>query len=164
MAEVVSMCDGYEYPWFAAWDLAIQIQVFAHIDPSFAQEQCLMLLRPGIAGPTGAVPAYEFDYSDNNPPLLAWAAYKIFQIEQQVYGTRDIEFLRTIFPRLNRYYTWYMLDADVDGHQLLGKSFLGLDNASIIDRSDPPARVKALYQVDGTAWAGRMALDMMKVR
>jgi hypothetical protein len=122
-----------------------------------------MLLRPGIAGPTGAVPAYEFDFGDNNPPLLAWAAYKIYNIEDAVYGVKDVEFLQTIFPRLNRYYTWFTLDADVDGHQLLGTSFLGLDNASPINRSDPPSRVKALYQPDGTAWAGKMALDMMKI-
>eukprot|EP00737_Agarophyton_chilense_P004101 gb/GEZJ01005005.1/.p1 GENE.gb/GEZJ01005005.1/~~gb/GEZJ01005005.1/.p1 ORF type:complete len:934 (-),score=142.86 gb/GEZJ01005005.1/:676-3477(-) len=160
--DVITACDGWEYPWFAAWDAAFHNVVFAAIDPEFAKSQVMLLLGPNYMSTSGQVPAYEWDLGDSNPPLQAWSAYKVYMIEKEMYGIEDTSFLRLCYPRLNRFYTWFATSAEVESH-IVGKSFLGLDNISLIDRSSLPEHVESMYQVDGTAWAAATALTMMKL-
>ena len=161
--DVISVCDGWEYPWFAAWDAAFHNVVFAAIDPDFAKSQVALLLGHNYMNSNGQVPAYEWDFSDHNPPLQAWSAYSVYSIEKRMYGNVDLSFLRYCYPRLSRFYTWYVTSTEVDGNRLAGQSFLGLDNIAVVDRSKLPGRVEALYQADGTAWSAAMALTMMKI-
>ncbi|KAI0562202.1 mannosyl-oligosaccharide glucosidase [Gracilaria domingensis] len=160
--DIITACDGWEYPWFAAWDSAFHNVVFAAIDPEFAKSQVMLLMGPNYMSTSGQVPAYEWDLGDSNPPLQAWSAYKVYMIEKEMYGIEDISFLRLCYPRLNRFYTWFATSAEVESH-IVGKSFLGLDNISLVDRSSLPEHVESMYQVDGTAWAAATALTMMKL-
>jgi hypothetical protein len=166
-SNVLSMPDTWEYPWFAAWDLCFQAVVFARIDVQFAKRQLLTLAREWFMSPDGALPAYEWAFDDVNPPLHAWAALRIFEIEQEMHGVEDFGFLEDIFRYGLMYFTWWSNRKDADGDDIFGGGFLGLDNISIIDRSHLDPLEKELHepveicQSDGTSWMGMFSLNMM---
>ena len=154
--DVISMPDPWEYPWFAAWDLAFHTVALAHVDPGFAKGQLDLLLHEWYQHPNGAIPAYEWNFSDLNPPVHAWAALRVFEID----GSRDTDFLVRIFPKLLMNFTWWVNQQDPDGNSLFGGGFLGLDNIGPIDRSNLPAGY-TLQQADGTAWMAFYCTQML---
>ena len=160
--DILSMPDPWEYPWFAAWDLAFHSVTFAHIDPSFAKYQLVLLCREGFMHPTGALPAYEWSFDDVNPPVHAWAALRVFDIEDQATGIRDYEFLERVFQKLLMNFTWWVNREDAEGNNVFGGGFLGLDNIGPIDRSKLPPGVR-LDQSDGTAWMAFYAITMLRI-
>jgi hypothetical protein len=133
--DVLSMPDKWEYPWFAAWDMAFHAVTFAMIDPDYAKRQLLVLTREWYMHPNGQLPAYEWDFSDVNPPVHAWAALRIYQIEQKHYGRADRDFLERIFQKLLINFTWWVNRKDSEGPNIFEGGFLGLDNISVFDRS-----------------------------
>lgn len=169
-SNILTMPDTWEYPWFAAWDLCFQSVVFSRIDPTFAKNQLLILAREWFMAPSGAVPAYEWAFDDVNPPLHAWAALRIFEIEQEMTGgSGDITFLENIFRYCLMYFTWWANRKDIDGKDLFGGGFLGLDNISILNRSnlsqvsEQVGRALELLQSDGTSWMGMFSLNLMDI-
>jgi hypothetical protein len=152
------MPDPWEYNWFAAWDLAFHTVVFAHIDPEFAKYQLLTLLREWYMHPNGALPAYEWNFDDVNPPVHAWAAIRVFEID----GARDFDFLARVFHKLLINFTWWVNRVDVDGNNVFEGGFLGLDNIGPIDRSHLPEGYR-INQVDGTAWMAFYALMLLRM-
>jgi len=169
-ANVMSMPDKWEYPWFASWDLCFQSVVFARLDVQFAKNQLLLLAREWYMSPGHAVPAYEWAFGDVNPPLHAWAALRIFQIEKEVTGgDGDYGFIADIFRYCLMYYTWWINRKDSDHKNLFQGGFLGLDNISVIDRSNLASfeaqlgRKVDLYQSDSTSWMGMFSLNMMEI-
>ena len=153
--DIMSMPDKWEYPWFAAWDLAFHCVALAHVDPGFAKYQLLLLCREWFQHPNGALPAYEWDFGDVNPPVQAWAALEVFAID----GGRDIDFLSRIFDKLLINFTWWVNREDAEGNNLFEGGFLGLDNIGPIDRSHlPPGAV--LEQSDATGWMAFYAVAM----
>jgi hypothetical protein len=168
-SDILSMPDAWEYPWFAAWDLCFQAVVLARIDVRFAKNQLLHLAREFYMSPGGAVPAYEWAFSDVNPPLHAWAALRIFEIEKAMHGgDGDTEFLADVFRHCLMYFTWWTNRKDSNDKNLFEGGFLGLDNISIIDRSHLASleaqigKPLELYQSDGTSWMGLFCLNMMQ--
>jgi hypothetical protein len=154
-SDVISMPDKWEYPWFAAWDLAFHCVTLAHVDPGFAKYQLVLLCREWFQHPNGALPAYEWDFSDVNPPVQAWAALEVFVLD----GSKDLDFLARIFDKLLVNFTWWVNREDVYGNSLFEGGFLGLDNIGPIDRSHlPPGAV--LEQSDATGWMAFYALSM----
>lgn len=169
-SNILSMPDVWEYPWFAGWDLCFQSVVFSRIDAEFAKEQLLTLAREFYMSPAGAVPAYEWAFSDVNPPLHAWAALKIYKNEIEMHGGEgDSEFLADIFHYSLMYFTWWTNQKDSDNRDLFEGGFLGLDNISVIDRSHLEAfeaelgKSVELYQSDGTSWMGMFTLNMLEI-
>ena len=156
--DVLAMPDPWEYPWFAAWDLAFHAAAWAHIDPAFAKYQLLVLLREWFLHPNGALPAYEWNFDDVNPPVHAVAAARVFEID----GGTDWDFLERVFQKLLLNFTWWLNRLDPEGNNIFGGGFLGLDNISPIDRSSLPPGVK-LAQADGTAWMAAYALSMLVI-
>ncbi len=156
--DVLSMPDAWEYPWFAAWDLAFHTVVFAHIDSGYAKYQLLLLLREWFMHPNGSIPAYEWEFDDRNPPVHAWAALRVFEID----GGRDIDFLERIFHKLTINFTWWVNRVDADGNNVFEGGFLGLDNIGPIDRSHVPPGWR-LEQADGTAWMAFYCLMMLRI-
>ena len=156
--DVMSMPDTWEYPWFAAWDLAFQCVALVHLDPAFAKYQLLLLCREWFQHPTGAVPAYEWDFGDVNPPVLAWAALEVFAID----GGRDVDFLSRIFDKLLVNFTWWINREDTNGSNLFEGGFMGLDNIGPLDRSHLPVR-GILEQSDATGWMAAYALSMATI-
>jgi hypothetical protein len=154
--DVLAMPDPWEYPWFAAWDLGFHTVPWAHLDPAFAKYQLLVLLREWFMHPNGALPAYEWNFDDVNPPVHVLAALRVFRID----GARDREFLERVFQKLLVNYTWWVNRQDADGNNVFGGGFLGLDNISPIDRSNLPPGV-TLEQADGTAWMAYYTLLML---
>jgi hypothetical protein len=154
--DVLAMPDPWEYPWFAAWDLAFHAVPWAHLDPAFAKYQLVVLLREWFRHPNGALPSYEWSFDDVNPPVHAMAAVRVFVID----GARDREFLERVFPKLLVNYTWWLNRQDPDGNNVFGGGFLGLDNISPIDRSHLPPGF-TLEEADGTAWMAYYALTML---
>ncbi len=154
--DVMAMPDPWEYPWFAAWDLAFHTIPWAHVDPAFAKYQLIVLLREWFLNPDGALPAYEWNFDDVNPPVHAIAAMRVFAID----GARDYDFLERVFHKLLLNFTWWLNRQDPDGNNLFGGGFLGLDNISPIDRSHLPQGV-SIEQVDGTAWMALYSLSML---
>ena len=154
--DVLAMPDPWEYPWFAAWDLAFHAVAWAHLDPAFAKYQLLVLLREWFLDPNGALPAYEWSFDDVNPPVHALAALRVFVID----GERDTDFLERVFQKLLLNFTWWLNRQDPDGRNIFGGGFLGLDNISPIDRSHLPPDLK-LEQADGTAWMAYYADAML---
>ena len=148
--------DPWEYPWFAAWDLAFHAITWAHLDPAFAKYQLLVLLREWFLHPNGALPAYEWSFDDVNPPVHALAAIRVFVID----GGTDIDFLERVFHKLLLNFTWWLNRQDPDGNNLFGGGFLGLDNISPIDRSHLPPGY-SLDQADGTAWMAYYSVAML---
>jgi hypothetical protein len=157
-ADILSMPDPWEYPWFAAWDLAFHTVVFAHIDPTFAKYQLIALTREWFMHPNGALPAYEWSFDDVNPPVHAWAALNVYRID----GGRDQAFLERIFHKLLINFTWWVNQQDAEGNNLFEGGFLGLDNIGPFDRSHLPVSGE-LEQSDGTGWMAFYALAMLRM-
>jgi hypothetical protein len=153
--DIMSMPDKWEYPWFAAWDLAFHCVALAHVDPAFAKYQLILLCREWFQHPNGALPAYEWDFGDVNPPVQAWAAAEVFAID----GARDIDFVSRIFDKLLVNFTWWVNREDSEGNNLFEGGFLGLDNIGPIDRSHLPVG-GILEQSDATGWMGFYAIAM----
>jgi hypothetical protein len=156
--DVLAMPDPWEYPWFAAWDLAFHTVPWAHLDPAFAKYQLVVLLREWFEHPNGALPSYEWSFDDVNPPVHAMAVARVFMID----GARDREFLERVFQKLLVNYTWWLNRQDPDGNNVFGGGFLGLDNISPIDRSHLPSGYR-LEEADGTAWMAYYALTMLVI-
>ena len=153
--DIISMPDKWEYPWFAAWDLAFHTVTLAHLDPAFAKYQLIMICREWFQHPQGALPAYEWDFGDVNPPVHAWAALQVFTID----GARDTGFLSRVFDKLLVNFTWWVNREDANGNNVFEGGFLGLDNIGPIDRSHLPAGY-TLEQSDATGWMGSYALAL----
>ena len=149
--DVLSVPDKWEYPWFAAWDLAFHVVPFAQIDPEFAKHQMILLLREWYMHANGELPAYEFAFADVNPPVHAWACYRVYRMSGPR-GQRDRTFLERVFHKLLINFTWWVNRKDAEGNNLFGGGFLGLDNIGIFDRSKPLPTGGHLEQADGTAW------------
>lgn len=156
--DIMSMPDKWEYPWFAAWDLAFHCVALAHVDPAFAKYQLILLCREWFQHPNGALPAYEWDFSDVNPPVQAWAALEVFVID----GGRDFDFLSQVFDKLLVNFTWWVNREDAAGDNLFEGGFLGLDNIGPLDRSHLPAGA-TLQQADATGWMASYALAMATI-
>lgn len=156
--DVLSMPDKWEYPWFAAWDLAFHTVVFAHIDPEFAKYQLAVMMREWYMHPNGALPAYEWSFDDRNPPVHAWAVLRVYEID----GSRDQEFLAAMFQKLLINFTWWVNRVDAQGNNVFEGGFLGLDNIGPIDRTHVPAGCR-IEQADGTAWMAFYCLCMLRI-
>ena len=152
------MPDPWEYPWFAAWDLAFHTVALAHVDPAFAKYQLLALCREWFQNPNGALPAYEWAFGDANPPVHAWAALHVWDID----GRRDHDFLARLMPKLLMNFTWWVNRMDPEGDHLFAGGFLGLDNISAIDRSHLPPGGR-LEQADGTSWMAFYSLTLLEI-
>jgi hypothetical protein len=161
--DVISMPDKWEYPWYAAWDLAFHSVVFAHIDPGFAKAQQILITREWYTHPNGQIPAYEWNFSDVNPPVQAWAAMKIYEIDKKKSGVGDINFLKRIFQKLTINFTWWANRKDADDTYIFEGGFLGLDNIGIFDRSSKLPPGCNLEEADGTAWMGMYASGMLSM-
>jgi hypothetical protein len=145
------MPDTWEYPWFAAWDLAFHMIPMARLDPAFAKEQLNLLLREWYMHPNGQIPAYEWNFSDVNPPVHAWACWRVYKITAPR-GSRDRLFLKRVFQKLLVNFTWWVNRKDISGRHIFSGGFLGLDNVGVFDRSKPLPGGGQLEQADGTAW------------
>jgi hypothetical protein len=162
-ADVLSMPDKWEYPWFAAWDTAFHVIAFAMIDPEFAKQQLLLLTREWYMHPNGQIPAYEWAFGDANPPVHAWAAIRVYQIEQKIYGRTDRAFLERIFQKLLINFTWWVNRKDTQGNNLFEGGFLGLDNIGAFDRTSGLPAGGILEQADGTSWMAMYCLNMLMI-
>ncbi len=162
-ADVLSMPDSWEYPWFAAWDLAFHCVAFVPIDPDFAKQQLLVLTGDRYAHPNGQLPAYEWAFDDVNPPVQAWAALRIYQMDRKMRGEPDRDFLERCFHRLALNFTWWVNRKDADGRNVFGGGFLGLDNISVFDRSATIPGAGVIDQSDGTAWMAMFSLNLMRI-
>ncbi|RYX82920.1 glucosidase [bacterium] len=160
-SSVMSMPDAWEYPWFAAWDLAFHCVTFAIIDPEFAKDQLTLLLREWMMHPNGQLPAYEWAFGDVNPPVHAWAALRVYRIEKKRTGTGDMDFLESTFHKLLLNFTWWVNRKDAQDRNVFQGGFLGLDNIGIFDRSAPLPGGAILDQADGTAWMAMYCLNML---
>jgi hypothetical protein len=160
---VMSMPDPWEYPWYAAWDLAFHCVPIALIDPAFAKSQLDLLTREWYQHPNGQIPAYEWNFSDVNPPVFAWAAWRVYKMEEKQRGKGDIAFLETIFHKLMLNFTWWVNRKDSEGKNIFQGGFLGLDNIGVFDRSAPLPTGGHLEQSDGTSWMGMFSVNMMKI-
>ena len=160
---VISMPDKWEYPWFAAWDLAFHTLALATVDIDFAKQQLDLLLRQAYLHPTGQIPAYEWNFSDVNPPVQAWATVFIYRMEQAVRGKTDLDFLKRMFGRLTSNFGWWVNRKDRFGRSLFEGGFLGLDNIGVFDRSAPLPTGGYLEQADGTAWVALFCQNMLEI-
>ncbi len=161
--DVLSMPDKWEYPWFAAWDLAFHMVPMAMLDLEWAKRQLILLLREWYMHPNGQLPAYEWKFSDVNPPVHGWAAWKVYQIGQAQTGKSDLDFLERIFHKLLLNFTWWVNRKDVDGNNVFSGGFLGLDNIGVFDRSAQLPTGGKLEQADGTAWMAMYCLNMLTI-
>jgi hypothetical protein len=162
-SEVLSMPDKWEYPWYAAWDLAFHCIPFALVDPEFAKQQLTLLVREWYMHPNGQIPAYEWQLGDVNPPVHAWAAYRVYQIERRTTGRADRAFLESVFLKLMLNFTWWVNRKDTAGRNVFEGGFLGLDNVGLFDRSKPLPGGGVLEQADATSWMGMYCLNMMDI-
>jgi hypothetical protein len=158
--DVISMPDKWEYPWYATWDLGFHIVAFAKIDPEFAKQQLILFLREWYTHPNGQLPAYEFDFSDTNPPVLPWACWRVYKITA-CKGKRDRTFLVRVFQKLLVNFTWWVNRKDIEGKNIFAGGFLGMDNIGVFDRSKPLPTGGNLQQADGTAWMAFYCLTML---
>ncbi|HEV8642498.1 MAG TPA: glucosidase [Methylomirabilota bacterium] len=161
--DVISMPDKWEYPWYAAWDLAFHTIALALVDPDFAKEQLLLFLREWYMHPNGQIPAYEWAFGDVNPPVHAWAAWRIYKIEKRIRGVADQGFLERVFHKLLLNFTWWVNRKDPEGKNVFQGGFLGLDNIGVFDRSSPLPTGGHIEQSDGTAWVGMYCLNMLAI-
>ena len=162
-ADIISMPDKWEYPWFAAWDLAFHCVPLALVDGRFAKDQLVLLLREWYQHPNGQVPAYEWSFGDVNPPVFAWAAWRVYKIDRKVNGAADRAFLERVFHKLLLNFTWWVNKKDAEGKNVFQGGFLGLDNIGLFDRSAALPDGGHLEQSDGTAWMGMFSLHMMTI-
>jgi len=160
--DIISMPDKWEYPWFAAWDLAFHMIPFAKLDPQFAKDQLVLFLREWYMHPNGQLPAYEFAFGDVNPPVHAWAAWRVYKMTG-ARGKRDRHFLSRVFQKLLLNFTWWVNRKDVDGRNIFSGGFLGLDNIGVFDRSQPLPTGGHLEQADGTAWMAFYCATMLSM-
>lgn len=161
--DVISMPDTWEYPWYAAWDLAFHCIPFAHVDASFAKGQLELMTHEWYMHPNGQLPAYEWSFGDVNPPVHAWAARRVYEIDAAATGTADRAFLKRVFHKLLLNFTWWVNRKDADGNNVFDGGFLGLDNISLFDRSAPLPGGGHLDQSDGTAWMAFYTLEMLAI-
>jgi len=162
-ADVISMPDKWEYPWYAAWDLAFHTVALALVDPDFAKQQLVLLLREWYMHPNGQLPAYEWKFSDVNPPVHAWAAWRVYKIDAKRSGRPDRRFLERVFHKLLLNFTWWVNRKDEEGRNVFQGGFLGLDNIGVFDRSAPLPTGGHLEQSDGTSWMGMYCLNMLAI-
>jgi hypothetical protein len=163
-ADIISMPDKWEYPWYAAWDLAFHAVVLAGIDRHYAKRQLILLTRDWYMHPNGQLPAYEWAFGDVNPPVHAWAAWRVYEIDRDQNGGRpDRPFLERVFHRLMLNFTWWVNRKDVEGRNIFQGGFLGLDNIGIFDRSAPLPTGGTINQSDGTAWMAMYTLNLMRI-
>lgn len=161
--DIVAMPDTWEYPWYASWDLGFQAVALALIDPGFAKHQLLLLVKDRFMHPNGQLPAYEWRFDDANPPVHAWASWRVYQREKALTGQGDMDFLERIFHKLLLNFSWWVNRKDAEGRNLFQGGFLGLDNIALFDRSAPLPPGYSLDQADGTAWVAAYALDLMRI-
>jgi Glycosyl hydrolase family 63 C-terminal domain len=162
-ADVISMPDKWEYPWYAAWDLAFHCIPLALVDPEFAKAQLVLLLREWYLHPNGQLPAYEWNFSDVNPPVHAWSALRVFRIDRRLTGKGDRRFLERVFHKLLLNFTWWVNRKDAEGNNIFEGGFLGLDNIGVFDRSKPLPGGAHLEQSDGTSWMAMYTLNMLAI-
>jgi hypothetical protein len=162
-ADVISMPDKWEYPWYAAWDLAFHCIPFALIDAGFAKHQLELLTREWYMHPNGQIPAYEWAFGDVNPPVHAWAAWRVYQIDRKQNGTGDLRFLERVFHKLILNFTWWVNRKDTEGLNVFQGGFLGLDNIGVFDRSSRLPTGGHIDQSDGTSWMAMYALNLMRI-
>ena len=162
-ADILSMPDTWEYPWFAAWDLAFHCVTFAMIDPEFAKAQLILLAREWFMHPNGEFPAYEWAFGDVNPPVHAWAAWRVYQIDKTMRGRGDRGFLERVFHKLMLNFTWWVNRKDAEGRNIFQGGFLGLDNVGVFDRSKPLPTGGTMNQADGTAWMAMYTLNLLRI-
>ena len=162
-ADVISMPDKWEYPWYAAWDLAFHCVPLALVDSEFAKEQLILLLREWYMHPNGQLPAYEWAFGDVNPPVHAWAAWRVYKIEERRRGSGDRQFLERVFQKLLINFTWWVNRKDAEGMNVFQGGFLGLDNIGVFDRSAALPTGGHLEQSDGTSWMGMYTLNMLAI-
>lgn len=168
-ADVISMPDKWEYPWYAAWDLAFHCIPLALVDPQFAKDQLVLLTREWYMHPNGQLPAYEWNFGDVNPPVHAWAAWRVFQIDRKQRQAADpadpgdLAFLERVFHKLMLNFTWWVNRKDAQGRNLFQGGFLGLDNIGVFDRSKPLPTGGFINQADGTSWMAMYALNLMRI-
>ncbi|HRI63564.1 MAG TPA: glucosidase [Polyangium sp.] len=163
VADVISMPDKWEYPWFAAWDLAFHSLALASIDIDLAKAQLKLMVKEWYQHPSGQIPAYEWEFSDLNPPVHAWATYQVYKIERRQRGVGDRVFLERVFHKLLINFAWWVNKRDVDGNSVFEGGFLGLDNISLFDRSEKLPEGLFLEQADATAWMAMYCLDLMRI-
>ncbi|HEX5471946.1 MAG TPA: glucosidase, partial [Lacipirellulaceae bacterium] len=160
--DVISMPDKWEFPWFASWDLGFHCAALAHVDPQFAKDQIVLMLREWFMHPNGQIPAYEWDFGDVNPPVLSMAAWAVFDIERQTTGDADYKFLERVFEKLLLNFTWWVNRKDLMGKNIFQGGFLGMDNIGPFDRNKlPPGYM--LGQADGTSWMAAFAKSMLAI-
>jgi hypothetical protein len=162
-SDVISMPDKWEYPWYAAWDTAFHMIPFALVDPEFAKQQLGMFLREWYMHPNGQLPAYEWALSDVNPPVHAWACWRVYTIDGKIQGRKDIGFLESVFHKLLMNFTWWVNRKDSSGNNIFEGGFLGLDNIGLFDRSKPIPGGGFLEQSDGTSWMAMYSLNMLRI-
>lgn len=161
--DVILMPDKWEYPWYAAWDLAFHCIAMAPIDPDFAKKQLLLLLREWYMHPNGQIPAYEWKLEDVNPPVHGFAALKVYEIERELYGAGDINFLKRVFHKLLLNFTWWVNKKDAHGRNIFQGGFLGLDNIGVFDRSGVLPGGAHIEQADATSWMAMYSLNLMEM-
>ncbi|WVQ99883.1 hypothetical protein IAU59_007026 [Kwoniella sp. CBS 9459] len=161
--DILSMPDKWEYPWFATWDTAFHCIPLAMVDPSFAKKQLDLMTREWYMKPDGALPAYEWNFSDVNPPVHAWSTFRVFKIERKMFGREDLDFLERVFQKLLLNFTWWVNRKDSDGNNVFEGGFLGLDNIGPFNRSEPLPTGGTLRQADGTAWMAFFCLNMLSI-
>ncbi|MFP5043050.1 MGH1-like glycoside hydrolase domain-containing protein [Parasediminibacterium sp. JCM 36343] len=162
-SDIISMPDKWEYPWYAAWDLAFHCIPFAMIDAGFAKNQLQMLTKEWYIHPNGQLPAYEWAFSDVNPPVHAWATFRVFKIDEQRNGKPDLHFLESVFHKLLLNFTWWVNRKDAEGNNIFEGGFLGLDNIGVFDRSSSLPTGGYIEQADGTSWMAMYCLNLMRI-
>lgn len=160
---VISMPDKWEYPWYAAWDLAFHMVSFVEIDPYFAKEQLLLVLRESYMHPNGQIPAYEWNFSDVNPPVHSWAVWSVYEKDKERTGQGDRNFLEKAFQKLLINFTWWVNQKDRHGTDLFEGGFLGLDNIGVFDRNHMPPGITRMQQADATSWMAMFTLNMLRM-
>jgi hypothetical protein len=161
--DVISMPDTWEFPWYASWDLAFHCITFALIDPDYAKSQLVLLTREWYMHPNGQLPAYEWAFGDVNPPVHARAAWQVYQIDRQLTGNGDLDFLERVFHKLMLNFTWWVNRKDTEGRNVFQGGFLGLDNIGVFDRSQPLPTGGYVNQTDGTAWMAMYTLNLLRI-
>jgi len=161
--DILSMPDTWEYPWYASWDQGFQAVAFALMDPGYAKQQLLLLVKDRFMHPNGQLPAYEWRFDDANPPVHAWASWRVYQQDKALNGVGDMDFLERIFHKLLLNFSWWVNRKDAEGRNLFQGGFLGLDNIALFDRSADLPPGYQLDQADGTAWVAAYALDLMRI-
>ena len=163
-ADIISMPDKWEYPWYAAWDLAFHCIPLAHLDAEFAKQQLVLLTREWYMHPNGQIPAYEWAFGDVNPPVHAWATWRVFQIDRKQRGDQgDLAFLERVFHKLMLNFTWWVNRKDAEGRNVFQGGFLGLDNIGVFDRSSQLPTGGHIDQADGTSWMAMYAVNLMRI-